>query len=125
MAPQALETRIAEDRFIEQIAVIGDQRKFVSALIIPAYEPLKEYAAMKNVSYNDMGDLLSKAEIKELYEVNLKIVQSEFASYEQVKRFTLLSDPFTMESGELTNTLKIRRSIINERYKEQIDAMYN
>ena len=80
---------------------------------------------MKNISYNDMGDLLSKAEIKELYEVNLKIVQSEFASYEQVKRFTLLSDPFTMESGELTNTLKIRRSIINERYKEQIDAMYN
>ena len=125
VAPQALETRIAEDRFIEQIAVIGDQRKFVSALIIPAYEPLKEYAAMKNIAYNDMGDLLSKAEIKELYEVNLKIVQSEFASYEQVKRFTLLSDPFTMESGELTNTLKIRRSIINERYKEQIDAMYN
>ena len=125
IAPQALEARIAENRYVEQVAVIGDQRKFVSALIIPAYEPLKEYAKENNIAYNNIEDLLAHPEITRFYTESLNKVQDNFAAYEQVKRFTLLAKPFTMESGELTNTLKIRRRVINESYKEVIDSMYS
>ncbi|MEG2946486.1 MAG: long-chain fatty acid--CoA ligase [Bacteroidales bacterium] len=124
IAPQALETRIGEDRFVEQIAVIGDQRKYVTALIIPAYEALKEYAAQKQIAYKNLEDLLRNQKIQEMFSARLKDMQKNFASFEQIKKFTLLPAPFTMETGELTNTLKIRRVIINQRYKEQIEAMY-
>ena len=124
IAPQALETRIGEDRFVEQIAVIGDQRKYVTALIIPAYEALKEYAAQKQIAYKNLEDLVRNQKIQELFTARLKELQQNFASFEQIKKFTLLPAPFSMETGELTNTLKLRRVIINQRYKEQIEAMY-
>lgn len=124
IAPQALETRIGEDRFVEQIAVIGDQRKYVTALIIPAYEALKEYAAQKQIAYKSLEDLLRNQNIQDMFTARLKELQKNFAAFEQIKKFTLLPAPFTMETGELTNTLKIRRVIINQRYKEQIEAMY-
>ncbi|MGL4292954.1 MAG: AMP-dependent synthetase/ligase [Bacteroidales bacterium] len=124
IAPQALETRIGEDRFVEQIAVIGDQRKYVTALIIPAYEALKEYAAQKQIAYKNLEDLLRNQNIQEMFTARLKDMQQNFASFEQIKKFTLLPAPFSMETGELTNTLKLRRVIINQRYAEQIEAMY-
>ena len=124
IAPQALETRLGESTFIEQIAVIGDQRKFVSALIVPAYDAVKEYAKEHNIKYTDMKDLLSKEGVKDLFNRQITELQSAFAAYEQVKKFTLLSIPFTMETGELTNSLKIRRSVLNEKYAAEIDKMY-
>ena len=124
IAPQALEGRIGENKYIEQIATIGDQRKFVSALIVPAFDMLKEYAKVKDIDYADEGDLISRPEIISLIEKEIKKMQGEFASYEQVKRFTLLPKPFTMQTGELTDTLKLRRRVINERYQPLIDGMY-
>ena len=124
IAPQALETKLVVDRYIDQIAIIADQRKFVSALIVPVYGFVKEYAKQNGIEYIDMPTLLSHPKVLELFSSRIETLQQQFAHYEQIKRFTLLSNPFSMERDELTNTLKIRRSMVSKNYKEQIDKMY-
>ena len=124
IAPQALESRLGEDRYIEQVAVIGDQRKYVTAIIIPAYEALKEYASKHKIQYRSIEDLVKNSDIIKMIEKRIDELQKNFASFEQIKRFTLLPKAFSMETGELTNTLKIRRSIINKLYSREIEAMY-
>ena len=124
IAPQALESLLAEDQMIEQVAVIGEQRKFVTALIVPAYAAVEDYAHKNKIGYNDMTDLLKNPAIIDMFMNSINEIQSGLASYEQIKRITLLPKPFTMESGELTNTLKVRRNVVMKNYKKQIDAMY-
>lgn len=124
IAPQAIESRLGEDKYIEQVAVIGDQRKYVTAIIIPAFEALKEYARKKKIAYHTLEDLVKNADIRALIEQRLEKLQAGFAGFERIKKFTLLPQEFTMESGELTNTLKIRRPVINNRYAREIEAMY-
>ena len=124
ISPQALETKLAIDRYIDQIAVIADQRKFVSALIVPVYGLVKNYAKEKGLEYKDMEDLLQHPKVQGLFRARIATLQQQFAHYEQVKRFTLLPDPFNMERGELTNTLKLKRSVVSKNYKELIDKMY-
>ncbi len=125
IAPQVLETRLGEDRFIEQVAVIGDQRKYVSALIVPSFEALKEYAAKNNIPCDDVAALVADPRIYDMMERRIGKLQYGLASFEKIKKFTLLPREFTMESGELTNTLKIRRPVINKHYAAEIDAMYS
>jgi len=125
IAPQQLETRLMDDKYIDGAIIIGDQRKYVSALIIPAYDELKKYAAEQGIQMENMQDLCRNQTIVELYEARIKSMQNEFANYEQIKRFTLLPEPFTIDSGELTNTLKMRRMFIVEKYKGIIDKMYD
>lgn len=124
IAPQAIEGLMSSDKYIEQIAVIGDQRKFVSALIVPAYPILEKYAAQKGLVYNGREELVTHPEIVRLIERQVEAHQKTLASYEKIKRFTLLSEPFTMEGRELTDTLKLRRPVIAQKYAEQIEAMY-
>lgn len=124
IAPQAIESRLGEDKYIEQVAVIGDNRKFVTAIIVPAIEAIKEYASSKKISYRSLEDLVDNPRIKELIADRIEALQEGLASFEKIKRFTLLPKEFTMESGELTNTLKIRRPVINRHYASQIEAMY-
>ena len=124
VSPQALETKLAIDRYIDQIAVIADQRKFVSALIVPVYGFVKDYAKEKGLEYKDMADLLQHPKVQALFRARIDTLQQQFAHYEQVKRFTLLPEPFSMERGELTNTLKPKRSVVATNYKELIDKMY-
>lgn len=124
VSPQALETKLAIDRYIDQIAVIADQRKFVSALIVPVYGFVKDYAKEKGLEYKDMADLLQHPKVQALFRARIDTLQQQFAHYEQVKRFTLLPEPFSMERGELTNTLKLKRSVVATNYKELIDKMY-
>lgn len=124
IAPQALESKLGEDKYIEQVAVIGDQRKYVTAIIIPAFEALKEYARSKQISYRSIEELIRNADIKKLIQERIDALQANFAGFEQIKKFTLLPKEFTMEAGELTNTLKIRRPVINSRYSSEIEAMY-
>lgn len=124
IAPQALETKLVVDRYIDQIAVIADQRKFVSALIIPVYGAVKEYASKQNIQYTDMAELLKHPEIVKLFTERIDTLQQQFMHYEQIKRFTLLPEPFSLERGEMTNTLKIRRAVVAENYKDVIDKMY-
>lgn len=124
IAPQAIETKLVVDRYIDQISIIADQRKFVSALIVPEYEQVKKYAEAHHIAYTDMKDLLQKKEIIDLFRLRIDTLQQEFAHYEQVKRFTLLPEPFSMERGELTNTLKIKRPVLMKNYAAEIEKMY-
>lgn len=124
IAPQMIEGTLGQDRFIEHIAVIADTRKFVSALIVPCFEALEEHARALNLKYRDRMELLRHTKIKELFDERLREMQKNFASFHQVKRFTLLAEGFSMESGELTPTLKLRRKIISERYRNEIELMY-
>ena len=124
VSPQALETKLAIDRYIDQIAIIADQRTFVSALIVPAYGFVKDYAKEKGIEYKNMEELLQHPKILGLFRARIDTLQQQFAHYEQVKRFTLLPEPFSMERGELTNTLKLKRPIVAKNYKEVIDKMY-
>ena len=100
IAPQMIESKILVDKYVDQIAIIADQRKFVSALIIPVYPLLEEYAREHGIRFEKL------------------------AHYEQIKCFTLLPHAFSMERGELTNTLKIKRRVLNENYRKEIDKMY-
>ncbi len=124
IAPQMIEGTLGQDRFIEHIAVIADTRKFVSALIVPCFDALEEHARALNLKYQDRIELLRHTKIKELFDERLREMQKNFASFHQVKRFTLLAEGFSMESGELTPTLKLRRKIISERYRNEIELMY-
>ncbi len=124
IAPQQLETRLGQDKYIEQVAVIGDNRKFVTAIIVPAIEAIKDYANRKKIQYKNLEELVSNPHIRELIAQRIEALQEGLASFEKIKKFTLLSKQFTMEAGELTNTLKIRRPIINLHYASQIEAMY-
>ncbi|WP_409308202.1 AMP-dependent synthetase/ligase [Pectobacterium sp. B1J-3] len=124
IAPQYLEGTLGQDRFIDQVAIIADTRKYVSALIVPCFEAVEEYARSINLKYQDRLELLRHSHIIELFEQRLREMQKELSRVEQVKRFTLLPVPFSMEEGELTPTLKLRRKVINQRYQLEIDAMY-
>ncbi|MBR4268215.1 MAG: long-chain fatty acid--CoA ligase [Prevotella sp.] len=124
VAPQAVESKLLVDKYIEQIAVIADERKFVSALIVPAYTLLEEYAREQGIAFKGREDLCTNEKIIKMLTERINTLQQGLAGYEQVKRFTLLTEPFTMENGELTNTLKTRRPVIIKNYAEVIEKMY-
>ena len=124
IAPQMIEAKLLVDKFIDQIVIIADQRKFVSALIIPEYKTLEEYAKANGIAYSSREELCASDKIHAMMMERIDTLQQQLAHYEQIKRFTLLPKPFTMESGELTNTLKMRRKVINEHYKKEIENMY-
>ena len=125
IAPQMIETRISEDKYIEQVAVIADKRKFVSALIVPDFEVLKLYAEKQQIAFKTLEELVSDPRIHNMIFGRIELLQSQFTSYEKIKKITLLSNPFSVESGELTNTLKLRRKVIQEKYADVIDKMYS
>ncbi len=124
IAPQAIESRLGEDKYIEQVAVIGDNRKFVTAIIVPAVEAIKEFAQRKKIQYRSLEELLKNTQVRDLISRRIETLQEGLASFEKIKKFTLLPNEFTMEAGELTNTLKIRRPVINRHYASEIEAMY-
>ena len=124
IAPQMIESKLLVDKFIDQIAIIADQRKFVSALIIPVYPLLEEYAREHKIPFENREELCADPKINEMMKERIDTLQQQLAHYEQIKRFTLLPHHFSMEKGELTNTLKIKRRVLNENYKREIDKMY-
>lgn len=124
IAPQAIETKMVVDRYIDQISIIADERKFVAALIVPDYKLVEKYASDKGIKYESMAELLKHQAIMDLFKERIDTLQQQFAHYEQIKKFTLLPEPFSMAKGELTNTLKIKRSVLNKNYAAEIEAMY-
>ena len=123
IAPQAIEMVMSGDNYIEQIAVIGDQRKFVSALIVPVYPLLEKYAGEKGISFESREELVKNKDIIRFIEARVEEHQKNLASYEKIKRFTLLPEPFMM-GCELTDTLKLRRPVVLQKYATEIEAMY-
>ncbi|MBQ7442653.1 MAG: long-chain fatty acid--CoA ligase [Bacteroidaceae bacterium] len=124
ISPQMLESKFVVDRYIDEVAIVADERKFVSALVIPEYKLLEQWANDNGIAYASRRELCANPLAVQMLMQRIETLQQEFAHYEQVKRITLLPEPFSMERGELTNTLKIKRPVIAQNYKAEIDAMY-
>jgi len=125
ISPQAIETCLTSDRYIEQVAVIGNNRNYVTAIISPAHEPLKEFAKENNLQYERIEDLFEMPVVQQLFENRIAEDQADFASFEKIKKFRLIRRSFSIESGELTSTLKLRRAVIQQNYSSLIDEMYD
>lgn len=124
IAPQQVESLLLVDKFIDQVAVIADQRKFVSALVVPEFRLVEDWAREHRIPFSGREELCSNEKVQKMLMERVNILQQHLAYYEQIKRITLLPHHFSMEAGELTNTLKIRRPVINKNYKAEIDKMY-
>lgn len=125
IAPQAIESKLSVDRYIEQAVIVADCRKFVSALIVPNYALLESYAKEQGIAYGSREALCQDKHIREMLSGRIELLQQELASYEKVKHFILLPHALSIENGELTNTLKVKRNVVYERYKEEIDRLYD
>ena len=125
IAPQKLELALINDAFIEQISVIGDQQKYVTALAVPSFENLKKYAIEHKIAYEDIEELINQSQIKEMFEKRIEALQKDFSVFEKIKKFSLLPKEFSIEAGEITATLKLKRKVIQKKYKGIIDKMYN
>ena len=123
IAPQQVEAMLLVDKFIDQVAVVADQRKFVSALV-PEFPLLEEFAREHHIPFETREDLCANQQIYDMIKNRIDTLQQPLASYEQIKRFTLLAHHFSMESGELTNTLKLKRTIIYKNFSKEIEKMY-
>ena len=124
ISPQNIENSLKESKYIEQVAVIGDKRKYLSALIIPAFDELKKWAKRKGVEFTDTTDLIAKSEVNELIGNEIDKYTKNFARVEQIRKFNLLDAEWSQETGELTPTLKIKRRVIDEKYAKEIESMY-
>ncbi|HDP26194.1 MAG TPA: long-chain fatty acid--CoA ligase [Deltaproteobacteria bacterium] len=124
ISPQNIENTLVSDLLIEQAVIIGEGKKFLSSLIVPNFAELKNYAKEQGLSFDTHEDLIKKPEIVRLYEEKITLLMKEYARVEQIRKFTLLPREFSIENGELTPTLKLKRKVINELYKENIAAMY-
>ncbi|HDR03958.1 MAG TPA: long-chain fatty acid--CoA ligase, partial [Candidatus Marinimicrobia bacterium] len=120
IAPQPIEQALTLSPYIEQAVIIGDRRKFLAALIVPAYETLKKELNLSLTA----EELIKNSALIAKIEAELSLRTEKFSRFEQVKKFALLPEPFTIDSGELTPTLKTRRRIIENNYREQIETLY-
>jgi long-chain acyl-CoA synthetase len=125
IAPQMIESTIGADLYIEQIAVIGDNRKYVTALVVPSFEALGEYAKAHGIPFTSREDIIKNPAVLEFYGRRIDEQQRELAGFEKVKKFTLLPTEFTVDGGDMTPTMKIRRKVVAEKYKAVIDTMYH
>lgn len=124
ISPQLIESKLCVDKYIDQIVVVAEQRKFVSALVIPQYDLLMELAKDYGVECHSNEELCTNPRVVKFMMYRIETLQQEFAHYEQIKKITLLPEPFSMERGELTDTLKVKRAVLYKNYREQIEKMY-
>ncbi len=124
VAPTPIENLFLGSKYIDQFIIIGDKRMFITALVVPDFEALKEYADAHRIAYKSDEDLIKLKQIEELIEKDFASFQKQLANYERVRKFTLLSKPFSIESGEMTPSLKLKRKVIEERYQDLIEDMY-
>lgn len=124
IAPQQIEAKLVVDKYIDQVVIIADRYKYVSALIVPCYEMLRQYAKLHNLKATTNAELCADRTIVGMIADRIDTLQQGLAKYEQVKRFTLLPQPFSMERGEMTNTLKVKRRVVFDHYSDEIEKMY-
>jgi long-chain acyl-CoA synthetase len=124
IAPQNIENTLASDIFIEQALVIGEGMKYLTALIVPNFNELDSYAKNQGISFDSNDDLIKKPEILAFYDAKINQLMRDYSRGEQIRRITVLPHEFSIETGELTPTLKAKRKVINEKYAAEIEAMY-
>ncbi len=122
--PQPIEGMFLQSKYIDQFVLIGDRRMFLSALIVPDFDAVREYADRNKISYTNDEDLVSKEEIYEIIDKEVATLQKDLSNYERVRKFVLLSKPLSLEGGEMTPTLKMRRNVIEDKYQNLIEEMY-
>ncbi len=124
ISPQNIENSLKESQYIEQVAVIGDRRKYLSALIIPAFDNLAAWAKKNEILYTEYSELTQNPAVIELFDEEIKKYTKQFARVEQIRKFSLLDAEWTQDTGELTPSLKVKRRIIEDKYSNTIDGMY-
>lgn len=124
IAPAPLENALTKSKYIEQCLVIGDRRKFVSALVVPSFETLSEWAKANNVPTDNHSELVKNEKVVALFNGVVEEAMAEFAKYEKVKKISILPNPWTIEDGELTPKLSVKRKVVESKYKAEIDAIY-
>ena len=124
IAPQPIENRIGADHYIEQVIMVADLRKFASALVVPNFEALEQYAKDKGIAYSSHDDLVKNPKIHDFYAERIERLVGDVEKQEKIRKFTLLAEEFTIEDGEITPTLKLKRKVILEKFADTIDAMY-
>jgi long-chain acyl-CoA synthetase len=124
IAPQHIESMFGNDPYVEQVAIIGDKRPYVSALVVPSFPALEQHARENDIPFSSRAELVGTPEVIAFYDRRIKQLCRELAGYEQIKRFTLMPGEFTQEGGELTPTLKVKRRFVEQKYRGVIEAMY-
>ena len=124
IAPQPIENIFLQSKFIDQFVLIGDARQFCTALIVPEFEILREHASSAGIRFSSEADLIHADEIRKLYFKEVEKLQQDLPPYERVRRFELLPQPLTVENGEITPTLKVKRKIVEQKYSSLIEKMY-
>ena len=124
ISPQQIEVRFGENLFIEQFVTIGEKRPYITALIVPNFVVLEDYCRRNNISFSSREELITNPQVIKLYEDIVAKHNEAMARVEQIKKFTLLVNELTQESGELTPTMKLKRKQIDEKYSDVINAMY-
>ena len=124
IAPQPIENLLKRDKYISQAFVYGDRRPYLTALLVPTLERLLEFAVEKGINYHDLDDLVVHEPVLTLYAQRVAEINNTLPSYETIKKFVLLPRDFSIDAGELTPTLKFKRRVIGENYKEKIERMY-
>ncbi|KUY31167.1 AMP-dependent synthetase/ligase [Elizabethkingia ursingii] len=125
IAPQQVENILSNNNYIQQVMVIAEGRQFVSALIVPNFEFLKGELSKMNIPFTNWSEIVKNEEINKLYKAKIEEFQTSLASFEKVKKFTLMPAEFEIGSGEITPTLKIKRKVVSEKYKDLIELMYS
>jgi len=124
VTPATIENLLITSPYIDQVMVIGDKRNYLAALIVPGFDALKKYAEANNISYSNIEELVGNEEINKIVNADIQKLTGELARFEQIKKFTLLPAEFTIEAGELTPTLKVKRKVVSKKYAETIEKMY-
>ncbi|HNY64796.1 MAG TPA: long-chain fatty acid--CoA ligase [Deltaproteobacteria bacterium] len=124
ISPQNIENSLKTSKYIEQVAVIGDNRKYLSALVVPAFAELEGWAKENGVSFSSRKDLVNDPKVNELYQKEIDTYMKDYARVEQIRKFVLLETEWSQETDELTPTLKLKRRVINQKYKDIIETMY-
>jgi long-chain acyl-CoA synthetase len=125
VAPQMIEGMINQCEFVEQAVVVGDKRKYVSALIVPDFERLRAWAKDQGITTSDKQGLIADRRVIDMIKAEVNRLTRELADYEKVKRIGLLAEEFTIDGGELTPTLKVKRRVVEEKYGELIESLYS
>ncbi|MFQ6616272.1 MAG: AMP-dependent synthetase/ligase [Fidelibacterota bacterium] len=124
VAPSPLENALSSSKYVEQCMVIGDRRKFISALIVPSFESVEAYAKEKGIGYDSREELVQNPDIVALFQGVVDSAMEDFAQFEKVKKFALLPRKWTIAGNELTPTLKVKRKVVEEKYRQVIEGIY-
>jgi len=125
VAPLPIENKLKESKFVEQLMVVGSERKYVGALIVPSFSNLKDWCRKNNIAYTSNEEMIHNPKVIEMMKDMVESFNKYFNHVEQIKKFELVPNDWTINGGELTPTLKLKRKVIMEKYRDAIDRIYD